>query len=396
MKTAKEKLKQFIDKFKSKDKSFRIQLILYAGIVLMVVLLIVGVIRQSTSYRTFVVESSIEKTDTVSVGYQVIGNGLIRYSRDGASFYKKLDTPIWNQTFEMASARVVSCGDYMAIGDIGSNQIRIFNQTGQVGSVRTLYPIVDVEVAEQGVVAAVLSEGNQNYINLYDSQGEELVTIKSVVSTKGYPVDITLSNDGTKVAVNYLNIKDGKIGTNTVFYHFGSAGQNEIDHIMGSFEYDSVFPKIRFLDNNTIVAYGEDQFIIYSMKTIPEVVQQISFDSEIKSIFSSDKYLGFVFKNPDPADETTGADYKKYHMAIYTTSGRIYMEKDFDFEYQTITCSNREIIMYNDTDCIMYEFNGKQKFSYTFEEPILSLLPKSAANEYIFITSSSIEEVHLK
>src|SRR5699024_11447035 len=40
----------------------------------------------------------------------------------------------------LASARAVTCGNYLAIGDIGSNQIRIFDQTGQVGSIVTSYP----------------------------------------------------------------------------------------------------------------------------------------------------------------------------------------------------------------------------------------------------------------
>lgn len=83
-------------------------------------------------------------------------------------------------------------------------------------------------------------------------------------------------------------------------------------------------------------------------------------------------------------------------MAVYTASGRLYMEKDFDFEYESIVSSNEEIIMYNDSECVMYTYGGKEKFRYTFSEPIIKLLPKNAGDEYILIGSSAIQEIRLK
>lgn len=48
------------------------------------------------------------------------------------------------------------CGDYLAIADKNSNTIYIFNKKGKVGEVNTSYPIIKIEVAQQGVVAALL------------------------------------------------------------------------------------------------------------------------------------------------------------------------------------------------------------------------------------------------
>ena len=83
-------------------------------------------------------------------------------------------------------------------------------------------------------------------------------------------------------------------------------------------------------------------------------------------------------------------------MEVYTTSGRLYMERDFDFDYETITNTNQEIIMYNDSECVIYTFSGKEKFRYTFNEPIIKLLPKNTMDEYILISSSAIQEIRLK
>lgn len=400
MKFAKEKfgrLREYIKKyFADKGKMTPFFLIFYIGAAVVVLVLIGGLVHQSLAYKSFEVISSIEKNDNVSVNYQVMGNGLLRYSKDGVSYSENLEETVWNQSFEMASARTATCQDYLAIGDVGSNQIRIFNKDGQVGGVTTSYPIVDIAVAAQGVVAAILSEGGSNYIYLYNSKGEELVTIKTNIAQMGYPLDFALSPDGEKLAVSYLDVQEGELMTNMVFYSFGTAGTNEIDHIMGSFQYDSIFPKVEFLDNHTVASYGEESFVLYSMNYYPEVTAQVDFGQEIKSLFVSDKYLGFVFRNNMEPAEGEKAPDGKYHMEVYTTSGRLYMERDFDFDYETITNTNQEIIMYNDSECVIYTFSGKEKFRYTFNEPIIKLLPKNTMDEYILISSSAIQEIRLK
>ncbi len=366
------------------------------GGAVVIALLIGGLIHQSLSYKSYEVLSSIEKTDNVSVSYQIVGDGLLRYSKDGVSYSETLDEMIWNQSFEMASARVVTCGDYMAIGDIGSNQVRIFNEFGQVGGLTTTHPIVDLAVATQGVVAVALSEGDANYIKMYDMEGTELVSIKTSIGQMGYPLDFALSPDGLKLVVNYLTIIDGLLQTKMVFYHFGEAGNNEIDHVMGTFIYEEVCPKLEFIDESTLAVYKETGFSLYSMTYYPEVLVEVDFGQEIKSLFVSDKYLGFIFRNNMEVAEGEKEPEGLYHMEVYTTAGRLYMEQDFDFEYENVACNNREIIMYNDSQCVTYTFGGKEKFTYTFDEPIIKLLPKNTADEYILIGSSSIAEIRLR
>lgn len=397
MKFAKALLNRLkISRDEETGKMTSFSLIFYIGVILVIIALIGGLIHQRWAYKNFEVVSSITKTDNVAVNYQVMGDGLLRYSKDGVSYSVNLEENVWNQSFEMASARTATCGNYLAIGDIGSNQIRIFNQAGQVGSVITSYPIVDVGVASQGVAAAILSEGGSNYIYLYSSTGEELVAIKTNVSQMGYPLDFALSQDGEKLVVSYLNIEDGTMRTNLVFYSFGSAGANEVDHIMGSFEYDSIIPKVEFLDNGVAAVYEEKGFSLYSMDYYPELIREVDFDQEIKSVFSSDKYIGFIWRNPIETDSDKPSSKGRYHMEVYTTSGRLYMQTDFDFEYQTVTNTNHNIVLYNDSECVVYAFNGKEKFRYTFNEKIIKLLPKSKLDEYILISSSAIEEIRLK
>ena len=71
----------------------------------------------------------------------------------------------------MSSPKLSVCGDYMAIGDVGANTVYIFNGSGTVGRLDLENPLQDLRVAGQGVVAAVLSDGASNQINLYNEAG---------------------------------------------------------------------------------------------------------------------------------------------------------------------------------------------------------------------------------
>ena len=75
----------FVENVQAGDKKARRWLIIYCGIALFIVIVAIGLIKMNFGYKTFEVTQVIDKNDDVSVNYQVIGDGLIRYSKDGAS-----------------------------------------------------------------------------------------------------------------------------------------------------------------------------------------------------------------------------------------------------------------------------------------------------------------------
>lgn len=515
----------FVENVRAGDRVARRWGIIYIGIALFIVIGVVAILWMNRGYKTFEVVEVIDKNDDVSVHYQVIGDGLIRYSKDGAMFTDKNGNVAWNQSFEMANAQVASCGEFVAIGDIGSNEIRLFNQAGQIAIINALYPVSVVEIANQGVTAAILSDGQQHYINLYDAAGTDLVKIKATMTNTGYPLDLALSEDGSKLAVSYLILDGGKTTTKIIFYEFGKTKEDSEASVVGTYEYAQIFPKIKFINNNTMVAFGEAGFEIFSMKSGKlDLVMEKLFDNEVKSIFYNEQYIGFVFRNDgelvgestsesesliNPLDtlsgtggesqqvtptddnanetivipeaetgaqiganvyghvaaaaqedgsaattsdvsqndtsatatenttgdngsvnvpegtphesqadeETTGNSYPslnqsisetaagsgisedgthRYKLLVYTNTGNLYLDTEFDFDYHYIDCTNDEIIMYNDNQCYLMYYTGKEKFAYTFDTDISTLMPKQSKNEYIIVDDNSIKEIRLK
>ncbi len=387
------------EKYLGLNRSLR--LIIGAGLLSLVIIFVFGLIAYNGSYSGYTIIRQVEKTDSLAVNYQTTDNGIIRYNKDGASYTRDLENIIWNQSYEMVSAKVVFCGEYMAIGDIFSNSIRIFNEDGQQGVITTMYPIEDLCVAEQGVVYAVLSDGKASYIDAYDKNGTELLQIKATIENTGYPQRIAVSDDGTKLAVGYLKTDGGQINTRLLFYHFGEAGKGQVDNIIGEETYNELIGSLKFINDDTVIGIFEDNMRIYNVRNSVEKEAELGFLAEIKSVFSNDKYSGFVFSNfdrvteDDPVEEDKKLGEDPFRIIIYTTSGREYSDFTFDFNYETIHCSDTEIIMISESSCAIYDFRGKKRYEHSFDEKVLQFMPMKTPGEYILVTKTKVLQISL-
>lgn len=80
---------------------------------------------------------------------------------------------------------------------------------------------------------------------MYDKTGEKLTEGEIHGAKKGYPIAIALSSDALRLAVAMLDINDGSIKSTIAFYNFGTAGESEIDHVVGAQTFpDTVIPEI--------------------------------------------------------------------------------------------------------------------------------------------------------
>ena len=163
-------------------------------------------------YHSYEVLSSVERTDTSTAKYEVYGKYVIKYSTDGITCVDKKNNVIWNESYEMRNPIIDICGDYIAVADKEANTVYTFNQSGKQGQIDTLKPVIKVEISGTGVVAVMLEDSSASYIRLYSKEGNDISEIKAVF-TDGYPLDIGLSEDGTKIGVSYLIVSSGFVKT---------------------------------------------------------------------------------------------------------------------------------------------------------------------------------------
>ena len=372
------------NKEKRKLKMNRMQWTIAAGVLILAVVLVYALVKNNKVASSYEVVTSMSRGDDTSVYYCMMRKGMVKYSKDGVAMTDKSGTVLWNQTYEMASPTMTSAGDYVAVGDIGANTIYIFNEYGQLGRVSTDVPIQEIQISEQGVVAAVLSDTSSNYINLYDKQGNSLGSIKASLENTGYPLAIALSPDASKLAVSYLIVKSGSMQSRIVAYDFSDV---EGDHLLDTQELEGLYPKAAFLDSREVVLFGEKGFVLYQADS-KKLETLENFESEINSVFCTNQKLGFIFKNED--------DNGKYRMEIYNKAGKKSSTYYFDLDYSGMTADDDEVILYNDEEMLIYQMGGRVRFRGTFNTAVTGVMPSWEDGLYWLIDDQSLREIRIR
>ncbi|HWT75710.1 MAG TPA: DUF5711 family protein [Mobilitalea sp.] len=366
--------------------------IIIAVILILAVLGSIYLIRlYNRNYNSYSVIKKVDVSATSAVGYLNYGTSIVKYSKDGAVAVDKSGRLLWNGSYEMSTPIVDTCDNYVAIADKDGKSIHIFNQKGEVGNgIQTRYNIQKVEVARQGVVAALMETENGNDIKLYDAtDGTELWDKTTSVNTEGYPMDFSMSDDGKKLVFSYLSYADGKLVDNISFYNLGEVGQNFTDGIVGGWAFAEgiIVPRVAFVNNDTACVFKDNGFLIYSVAEKPKLVHEEDFEGKIQSILYNNKYVGVVLQKD-------GTSTKQ--LLLYDLSGKKVLDKTLDFDYEKISLSDNEIVMYDNMSCLIMKLNGKVKFKYTFDSNIEAIYSINNIDQYYLANDSKLYEIQLK
>ncbi|WP_303137825.1 DUF5711 family protein [uncultured Eubacterium sp.] len=371
-----------------KSRNLKIKVITIIGIVC-ALLLAIYLFCVYRTYNNYKVRKTIKIETGTNSQYQAFGEFVVKYSNDGISYINGTET-IWNEAYEMKSPIVDVCGDYLAIADKNSNTIYIFNKKGKVGEVNTSYPIIKIEVAQQGVVAALLEEASANYIELYDKEGNLIVSHKSLLSENGFPLSFSISNDGEKMMTSYLSIKEGSTENQVIFYNFSNVGKDEVDRVVGTFNQygETIVPAVYFVSNEDAIAIGDNVLTIYKMKEKPTIRKEIKFDKEIQKVFYNEKYVGLIFEN--------SKGDTPYKMEVYSLSGEKIMSKEIERNLDHVKFAGKNVLMYDDVTCELISLKGVVKFKHVFTKQLDAIVPMESTNTFLLMTKNKIEEISLR
>ena len=381
------------DEYEKKIAFHRRKVRIAVGISVLAVVLIllaVKIFLDNRSFDTYEVTDIIERDNGGNSRYYSFGEGMLIYSDDGIS-YMNNGVTVWNQAFEMKKPIVDKCGDMMAICDLETTAVYIYNTEGQQGKIETVYPIIDMEVSEQGIIAAITEDSKTNRIEIFDREGNSIAVGQTYVTGEGCPVDISISNDGTKLAASYVYVDGGKAKSKVIFYNYSEIGKNEVSRIVGGFNHyeDTIVSRVEFLDNNTVAAYGDKLFTIYSIKQKPEMIKEVELKDKIKSIFYNEKYIGVVLETDDYDNPFT--------IKTYDLDGEEKFSMSTDFIYQGIEIKDDSLVLYNETDMILMTTSGRERYYGTIEEGIDKIIPTGKSDKYYIINAEhNIMEVTLK
>lgn len=355
-------------------------------------------------------------------------DGVIKLSKDGAKYVSSQGKVLWDQAFEMGRALVSVSGDYAVVGEQGGTKLYIFSSQGLSGQGEAPSTIEKLRISEKGVVYALLSEDQGTYITVFSKEGKNLdIGIKSVMSGDGYPMDLSVSPDGTELCVAFAHLEQTAVKSRVVYYNFSSLGKNAgADRVVGGFTDDfsgGIVGRVHFFtDEESFAAYdGGLAFFSTKVRTSPELKKKVEIPETIRMISYDQNYLAVLTdqrgepqedggksggkdgakggntKDPkkkkqspvasgstlteskeNPGKEkqkmkvSSGSKKKKqerpYRLLIFRKTGEKILDKPIDFMGNNMELSQDKVILYQEKYFKVYDFQGRLRYNGETEE----------------------------
>ena len=358
---------------------------IFAGLILGVVA--VGIYYGYHATETFNSYETVCSTVWQNAGqYMKNGNQVIRYTGNGAEAVDEKGNLIWNITYEMKEPIVACCGNMVVIGERNGRQVLVSTGSGTVQRETMLYPVYQVAIAKQGVLAVMMNGTDRDYIHIYDKNMSLLYEIQTTVAGDGFPQTMALSQDGTKLVTSYLALAGEKLTSHVTFYNFSNVGENYIRNIVGQVQYENTLvPRLTFLDNDTVCVFTENGFEMFAMREVPSSKVKIGFEEKIRSI-AVGEILAFVL------DNKTGND--KNHIVAYDMQGNKCMDVTNSYSYEYVYVGEKEVLLHSGLSVLVLRLNGNVKFQHEFTSNIKAMFPIKK-NEYFLIQQGEVHTIKL-
>lgn len=367
----------------------RVSVILkYAAVVAVVLLAILG-IRYYMNNRTFTgysIASTTERSDTLTTKYAPFGDKILKYSRDGVSYTDDTNSLLFSITYTMQDPILALSQKAGAVADKNGSQIYIFDQEKQLGQITTLLPIKHIAISNQGVVAVLMEESKSSKLEIYSADGTIIGDGIFDLEDAGYPMNLSISSDGTKIAIAFAQISGSKFNSSVAVYNFDNVGENYVDHLVFAKNYtDYMIPELHYFDASTLVAVGDGILGFYQGSQIPEIVNEVTIENEIKSVFYGENMVGLVFETVEGK-----------MLTLYDAKGNLVTQIPFTMDYDNIRIADNRVLIYNDTEMGLYSFSGKECFRQTFETSMVDIFTTKSRSKYLFIYTNETQLVKLQ
>lgn len=355
--------------------------------VLLIVAVIIGVVAICiTSYKNqvfsgYVITEKGNYTVIENTSYLENNGNIIRYSKDGISNADDKGEAVWNLTYEMQSPIVEVADGFVAVGDYNGHIIYLVDNSGSTYEVDTKLPIRDFSVSSAGLVAAILEDAGNSWINVFNKEGTQIVEAKATMSKTGYPISLSLS--GEVMGVSYFYVDGSTMRSSVTFYNFGGVGENTTDHIVSSYDYaGAVVPMIEFMNMETAFAVADNRLMFFSGSKKPVSNADILLNEEIQGVYYSDTHVGLLFY------DQTGMN--KYRLDVYNTSGEKVTSYAFDMNFKDILIRNDQIMIYNESECVVVGLNGNLKYSGMFEGKVHYAAATDSPRKFLLVINNGL------
>lgn len=369
--------------------------------VVILLLVLVGVIILGLAFQNrfkthtkFKLKWIHELSEGSLVDYISLGNGFLKYSKDGAVYLKKTGKNVWVDSYEMSNPKANTNGKYAIVFDVGSKQIVSYTKEGKAASIDTELPIIKAIVSKSGVVTALVEESKSTDIVFFDNEGKKLdIIVKSKLSGDGFPTDIAISPDGTALLAAFQYLKGSSMMGRVVFYDFSEIGKNMPNRVVGGFDEEfvsSMVARVKYLDKINSVAIASDGLYFFSSKNIasPKLVKTIKAENDIEAVAFEGDRLCVVYKNTSEKFNHT--------LCIYSKTGSVLLKKEFVGDFNKLDMQKGYIYMTKNDNAIIMNTSGVIKYNGSLDVNIHKIVKSGFLSGFTVLGDNDFRGIVLK
>ena len=368
--------------------------ILLLFVLIMAFVVCFTLINRYKSYEKFKLKWIHELSEGSLVGYDKLGDGFLKYSKDGVVYLKPSGKDVWIESYEMSNPKTDNSGKYTIIFDVGGNDLECYTKDGRVAAISTELPILKAVVSKTGIVSILVEDSNSTYILFYDKEGEQLnITIKTKLAGDGFPTDIALSPDGTALMATFQYLKGSSMMGRVVFYDFSEIGQNMPNRVVGGFDEEfvsSMVARVRYFDKINSVAIASDGLYFFSSKNVasPKLIKTIKAEEDIEAVDFEGDRLCVVYKNTSEKFNHT--------LYIYSKEGKVILEKEFLGDFRKLDLQKDYIYLTKDDKAIIMNTSGVIKYSGSMDSNIHKIVKRGILSEFTILGDNDFRGIILK
>ncbi len=230
---------------------------------------------------------------------------------------------LWSKSFHFNELLLTSKGKYVAAVDLTGKEAYIFDADGMIAQIVVSNEIVYATLSESGHLALILDSGKEQYIEIYNKDGDKNVERKTVFEEHGYPVFIELSDNGEKGITCHLNTNNNKVESIITFLDFSKSGKTLKDRVLGHRVFEDVLiSRAYFLENEKVAFAGKNGIKFVNFDENLSEVASVNFSCEALQIKKDGKNL-FVNYGEASSYEEQG---KQFYVGKYDQSGQLISE----------------------------------------------------------------------
>lgn len=378
-----------LEQIKNKKRFYR-KYRIFLGILAVVVLCGAMTAYHYREFHSFERVKTVIEENSSEQNIEIYQDGVLKYGENQIAYYDKNGDGVWSKTYSISKPQVKTSKNYILAADLQGRNLYIYDNEGEVGAITMSYDILDAEISDQGVVAVALSAKNTNYIELYNTDGDKLVSIQTSISENGYPLDIALSPNGQILCASFFIVDGVEMKNRLTFYDFSEEGE-KTENILGGYDFNNtVVPTVAFIGSDNVCAFGDDKISVYSIMGKPRLQKEIEVNSSIKSIAFDDGHFAIV--RGHYSDEKEG----NYTLEVFSKNGNMVGKSGVKGDYTTMRIRRGKVIFISPYHCSVYTSSGSNIFDYNFKKHVLQMLPGADSQSYFIEYDDRLDLIKLK